>query len=75
MFEVPEKEAHSPELLRKEMLMWESDSISSVLPDSVLVWNRRSMPPFSYAVIQLASIPMLSTFCVSERMGKLYFSG
>ena len=43
----PETEAHSPEELRKEMLMWGSEARSSVLPDSVLVWKRRSMPPHS----------------------------
>lgn len=48
MFAFPDTEAHSPLPLRKEMLMCESDSRSSVLPDSVLVWNRRSMPPVSY---------------------------
>jgi hypothetical protein len=45
--EVPETEAHSPEELRKEMLMWGSEEMSEVLPDSVLVWKMRSMPPFS----------------------------
>ncbi len=44
---VPETEAHSPLLLRKEMLMWGSDDRSSVLPLSVLVWKRRSIPPVS----------------------------
>lgn len=45
---LPETDAHSPELLRKEMLMCESESMSLVLPDSVLVWKMRSMPPASY---------------------------
>jgi hypothetical protein len=30
------------------MLMCGSDSMSEVLPDSVLVWKMRSMPAFSY---------------------------
>jgi hypothetical protein len=41
-------EAHSPEELRKEMLMWGSEEMSEVLPDSVLVWKMRSMPSFSW---------------------------
>ena len=45
--DVPETEAHSPDELRKEMLMCGSESMSDVLPDSVLVWKIRSMPPFS----------------------------
>ena len=44
---LPLRDAHSPELLRKEMLMCGSDWMSSVLPDSVLVWKIRSMPPLS----------------------------
>jgi hypothetical protein len=46
--EVPDTEAHSPAELRKEMFMRGSESISEVLPDSVLVWKMRSMPPFSW---------------------------
>ena len=41
----PETEAHSPVELRKAMLILGSDLRSSVLPDSVLVWNSRSTPP------------------------------
>lgn len=41
----PETEAHSPVGLRKAMLILGSDFRSSVLPDSVLVWKRRSTPP------------------------------
>jgi hypothetical protein len=48
MEEMPLMEAHSPEELRKEMLIWGSDSMSLVFPDSVLVWKMRSMPPLSY---------------------------
>ena len=44
----PLREAHSPVELRKAMLIWGSDWRSSVFPDSVLVWKRRSMPPFSW---------------------------
>ena len=40
-------EAHSPVGFRKAMLMAGSDERSEVLPDSVLVWKRRSMPPDS----------------------------
>jgi hypothetical protein len=40
----PEMDAHSPELLMKPMLTDESSLRSSVLPDSVLVWKRRSKP-------------------------------
>ena len=46
--EVPDTEAHSPEELRKAMLICGSELMSEVLPDSVLVWKMRSMPPFSY---------------------------
>lgn len=42
--EVPETEAHSPEEFRKAILMCGSEEMSSVLPDSVLVWKMRSMP-------------------------------
>lgn len=45
MLDEPEIEAHSPVALRKEMLMEGSSLRSSVLPDSVLVWKSRSMPP------------------------------
>jgi hypothetical protein len=45
MLEEPEMDAHSPVALRKEMLIEGSSFRSSVLPDSVLVWKRRSMPP------------------------------
>lgn len=44
----PDTEAHSPEELRKEMLMCGSDSMSLVLPDSVFVKKRRFTPPLSY---------------------------
>ena len=37
---VPEMEAQLPVGVTKEKLTWESDSRSSVLPDSVLVWKR-----------------------------------
>lgn len=40
-------DAHSLEELRKEMLMCESVARSWVFPEWVLVWKRRSMPPFS----------------------------
>lgn len=40
----PDMEAHSPDGFVKEMLTLASLAMSSVLPDSVLVWNRRSMP-------------------------------
>lgn len=43
----PDTEAHSPEELRKEMLMCGSDSMSLVLPDSVFVKKRRFTPPLS----------------------------
>lgn len=45
---LPEMDAHSPELLMKPMLTEESSLRSSVLPDSVLVWKRRSNPFASY---------------------------
>lgn len=44
----PDTETHSPEELRKEMLMCGSDSMSLVLPDSVFVKKRRFTPPLSY---------------------------
>jgi hypothetical protein len=44
MVAFPEMDAHSPELLMKPMLTDESSLRSSVLPDSVLVWKRRSKP-------------------------------
>ena len=45
---MPDAEAHSPLLLRKEMLTCGSvEKRSSILPDSVLVWKIRSMPPVS----------------------------
>jgi hypothetical protein len=47
----PEMEAHSPELLMKPMLTDESSLRSSVLPDSVLVWKRRSKPLPSYNIV------------------------
>jgi hypothetical protein len=47
MLAIPETEAHSPLLFRKEMLMCGSVERSSVLPLSVLVWKIRSMPPVS----------------------------
>lgn len=47
MVECPEMEAHSPVEFRKAMLMEGSDVRSEVLPDSVLVWKSRSMPPDS----------------------------
>jgi hypothetical protein len=47
---VPETEAHSPLLLRKEMLMWGSVERSLVLPDSVFVWKRRSRPSISCSI-------------------------
>ena len=51
MLAVPLTEAQSPVvLLRNEMLMCSSDLRSSVLPDSVLVWKSRSMPPDSLVV-------------------------
>lgn len=53
----PETDAHSPEELRKAMLMLGSEASSSVLPDSVLVWKRRSMPPFSY-YLATSSVPL-----------------
>ena len=46
----PDTEAHSPVELRKAMLILGSDFRSSVLPDSVLVWKRRSTPPPSYDI-------------------------
>lgn len=46
----PEMDAHSPEPLRKEMLMLGSESMLSVLPLSVFVWKIKSMPPFSCSV-------------------------
>lgn len=45
---IPEIEAHSPEEFKNDMFMWESVANSSVFPDSVLVWKRRVVPPFSY---------------------------
>jgi hypothetical protein len=44
MVALPEMDAHSPELVMKPMLTEESSLRSSVLPDSVLVWKRRSKP-------------------------------
>lgn len=44
----PAMEAHSPELLIKDTFTWGSLDRSLVLPDSVFVWKRRSMPPDSY---------------------------
>lgn len=44
----PEMDAHSLEEFRKEMLMCASVARSWVFPECVLVWKRRSMPPFSY---------------------------
>ena len=44
----PDMEAHSPVAFRKAMLILGSLFRSSVLPDSVLVWKRRSTPPPSY---------------------------
>ena len=52
MVEIPETEAHSPEPLRNAMLICGSESISSVFPDSVLVWKIRSMPPFSCSFVR-----------------------
>jgi hypothetical protein len=48
MDEVPEMDAHWPKASRNEMLMCGSEARSSVLPDLVLVWKSRSMPPVSY---------------------------
>lgn len=48
MEEEPETEAHSPVAFRKAMLIEGSSARSSVLPDSVLVWKIRSMPPDSW---------------------------
>lgn len=42
--DVPETDAHSPEELRKAILICGSEVMSSVLPDSVLVWKMRSIP-------------------------------
>lgn len=56
MLALPDMDAHSPELLRKATLTAESEEMSSVLPDSVLVWKMRSMPPDScrrYMLIEL----------------------
>jgi hypothetical protein len=44
----PEMEAHSPEPLMKPTLTDLCSLRSSVLPDSVLVWKRRSKPCPSY---------------------------
>jgi hypothetical protein len=44
----PAIEAHSPELLMKDTFTCGSLDRSFVLPDSVFVWKRRSMPPDSY---------------------------
>ena len=44
----PDTEAHSPVEFRKAMLIFGSFFRSSVLPDSVFVWKRRSTPPPSY---------------------------
>ena len=41
----PDTEAHSPVGFRKAMLIFGSFFRSSVLPDSVFVWKRRSTPP------------------------------
>lgn len=48
MLAEPEMEAHSPEEERKAMLIEGSEARSSVLPDSVLVWKRRSIPQDSW---------------------------
>lgn len=48
MVECPEMEAHSPVEFRNAILMEGSEVRSEVLPDSVLVWKRRSMPPDSF---------------------------
>ena len=48
MLAFPETDAHSPELFKKAMLIDLWASRSSVLPDSVLVWKRRSGPLPSY---------------------------
>ena len=48
MEDVPATDAHCPELSRKAMLMCGSESMSSVFPDSVFVWNMRSTPPLSW---------------------------
>ena len=40
----PATEAHWPEESRKAMFMCGSEARESVLPDSVFVWKRRSMP-------------------------------
>lgn len=56
----PDTEAHSPEELRKEMLMCGSDSMSLVLPDSVFVKKRRFRPPLSYFWMKIAPGPL---FC------------
>jgi hypothetical protein len=50
--DVPEIDAHSPEELRKAMWMCGSEAMSSVLPDSVLVWKMRLMP-FSYVCVSI----------------------
>lgn len=53
---LPETEAHSPEELRKAMLISGSDLRSSVLPDSVFVWKRRSIPPDSWDGVRIVKI-------------------
>ena len=52
----PETEAHSPVELRKAMLILGSFFRSSVFPDSVLVWKRRSTPPPSYRWTQWSAL-------------------
>src|SRR5689334_1770364 len=51
MLALPLTEAQSPELVRKLMLMCESLARLSVLPDSVLVWKSRSIPPVSWEIL------------------------
>ena len=58
---VPEMEAHSPDELRKEMFVCGSESMSLVLPDSVLVWKIRSIPPVSYW-----SVRCVEEFCTDR---------
>lgn len=55
----PDTEAHSPEELRKEMLMCGSDSMSLVLPDSVFVKKRRFTPPLSCFFFNCDAFPPL----------------
>jgi hypothetical protein len=64
----PAMDAHSPEPLRKARLMSLSDFRSSVLPDSLLAWKRRSMPFPSYTEVLVPN-------SLSIAGGKAYLCG